>query len=105
MSASGGSDGRWNGTAQPRWRPLCASAGAGNIAPPVCALGLGSITPVPDYLYDSAAGRASPRAWAEGLRSRAGLMRLLVSRDLRIRYKRSLLGVWWTLLSPLLEMG
>jgi ABC-type polysaccharide/polyol phosphate export permease len=32
-------------------------------------------------------------------------MRLLVSRDLRIRYKRSVLGVWWTLLSPLLEMA
>jgi ABC-type polysaccharide/polyol phosphate export permease len=33
-----------------------------------------------------------------------GLLRLLVSRDLVLRYKRSLLGVWWTLLNPLLTM-
>ncbi len=30
------------------------------------------------------------------------LLRLLVVRDLTLRYKRSLLGVWWTLLNPLL---
>jgi ABC-2 type transport system permease protein len=34
-----------------------------------------------------------------------GLLRLLVSRDLTVRYKRSALGVWWTLLNPLLTMG
>jgi ABC-type polysaccharide/polyol phosphate export permease len=33
-----------------------------------------------------------------------GLLQLLVSRDLVLRYKRSLLGVWWTLLNPLLTM-
>jgi ABC-2 type transport system permease protein len=32
------------------------------------------------------------------------LIRLLVARDLLVRYKRSLLGVWWTLLNPLLTM-
>jgi ABC-2 type transport system permease protein len=57
------------------------------------------------YLYDSAAQSLTPRAWAARLWRHAGLVRLLVSRDLRIRYKRSLLGVWWTLLSPLLEMA
>ncbi len=31
-----------------------------------------------------------------------GLMRLLITRDLTLRYKRSSLGVWWTLLNPLL---
>lgn len=31
-----------------------------------------------------------------------GLLQLLVVRDLTVRYKRSLLGVWWTLLNPLL---
>lgn len=30
------------------------------------------------------------------------LIELLVARDLTLRYKRSLLGVWWTLLNPLL---
>lgn len=31
-----------------------------------------------------------------------GLLKLLIVRDLTLRYKRSLLGVWWTLLNPLL---
>jgi ABC-type polysaccharide/polyol phosphate export permease len=57
------------------------------------------------YLYDSAAQSLTPREWAARLWRHGGLVRLLVSRDLRIRYKRSLLGVWWTLLSPLLEMA
>jgi ABC-type polysaccharide/polyol phosphate export permease len=60
---------------------------------------------VSGYLYDSAAQSLTPRAWAARLWRHGGLVRLLVSRDLRIRYKRSLLGVWWTLLSPLLEMA
>jgi len=34
-----------------------------------------------------------------------GLLRLLVTRDLTVRYKRSALGVWWTLLNPLLTMA
>lgn len=34
-----------------------------------------------------------------------GLLRLLVVRDLTVRYKRSLLGVWWTLLNPMLTAG
>ena len=56
-------------------------------------------------VYDSAAQRLTPRGWVARLWRHGALIRLLVSRDLRIRYKRSLLGVWWTLLSPLLEMG
>jgi ABC-2 type transport system permease protein len=31
-----------------------------------------------------------------------GLLEVLVRRDIVLRYKRSLLGVWWTLLDPLL---
>jgi ABC-type polysaccharide/polyol phosphate export permease len=33
------------------------------------------------------------------------LIKLLVARDLTTRYKRSVLGVWWTLLNPLLTAG
>jgi len=33
------------------------------------------------------------------------LIRLLVVRDLTTRYKRTVLGVWWTLLNPLLTAG
>jgi ABC-type polysaccharide/polyol phosphate export permease len=32
------------------------------------------------------------------------LLALLVSRDLKVRYKRSFLGMFWTLLNPLLQM-
>lgn len=31
-----------------------------------------------------------------------GLLKLLVTRDITLRYKRSMLGVWWTILNPLL---
>ncbi|MBT8203695.1 MAG: ABC transporter permease [Acidimicrobiia bacterium] len=34
-----------------------------------------------------------------------GLIRLLVVRDLTVRYKRSVLGVWWTILNPMLTIG
>lgn len=34
-----------------------------------------------------------------------GLIRLLVVRDLTVRYKRSVLGVWWTVLNPMLTIG
>jgi ABC-type polysaccharide/polyol phosphate export permease len=33
------------------------------------------------------------------------LLSLLVSRDLKVRYKRSVLGMLWTLLNPLLQMA
>jgi ABC-type polysaccharide/polyol phosphate export permease len=33
------------------------------------------------------------------------LVALLVSRDLKVRYKRSILGMLWTLLNPLLQMA
>ncbi len=54
--------------------------------------------------YDSAA-RGSPfvREFTELLRYR-DLLRLMVARDLVSRYKRSVLGVLWTLLNPLLTM-
>ncbi len=32
------------------------------------------------------------------------LIALLVRRDLKVRYKRSVLGMGWTLLNPLLQM-
>jgi ABC-type polysaccharide/polyol phosphate export permease len=43
------------------------------------------------------------RPCAEVLRFRE-LVILLVSRDLKVRYKRSVLGMLWTLLNPLLQM-
>jgi ABC-type polysaccharide/polyol phosphate export permease len=52
--------------------------------------------------YDSDDPRRPFVAEAANLYAFRGLLRLLISRDLTLRYKRSLLGVWWTLLNPLL---
>jgi ABC-type polysaccharide/polyol phosphate export permease len=30
-----------------------------------------------------------------------GLLRILIARDLTVRYKRSVIGIWWSLLNPL----
>jgi ABC-2 type transport system permease protein len=56
-------------------------------------------------IYDSADRPPLILGEARELWSRRGLLRLLVARNLAARYKGSLLGVWWTLLNPLLEMG
>lgn len=55
-------------------------------------------------VYDSA--RASPRAIEEAreLWAYRGLVHELVVRDIKVRYKRSILGVTWTMLAPLLNM-
>jgi ABC-type polysaccharide/polyol phosphate export permease len=52
--------------------------------------------------YDSAAPRQPVITEMRNLWAYRGLLRLLVTRDLTLRYKRSILGVWWTVLNPLL---
>jgi ABC-type polysaccharide/polyol phosphate export permease len=52
--------------------------------------------------YDSDAARKPLATEVANLWAHRGLMRLIVARDLTVRYKRSSLGVWWTLLNPLL---
>jgi lipopolysaccharide transport system permease protein len=47
---------------------------------------------------------SASRAFTEVLRFRE-LVVLLVLRDLKVRYKRSVLGMAWTLLNPLLQMA
>jgi ABC-type polysaccharide/polyol phosphate export permease len=54
--------------------------------------------------YDSDVRRRPLISEARNLWDYRGLVRLLVVRDLTVRYKRSTLGVWWTLLNPLLAM-
>jgi ABC-2 type transport system permease protein len=55
--------------------------------------------------YDSAAPRPGPWGLVKEVWRHRRLVRLLVVRDLTLRYKRSALGVGWTLLNPLLEMA
>lgn len=52
--------------------------------------------------YDSATRYPPVVAELRHLSEYRGLLRLLVVRDITVRYKRSVLGVWWTLLNPLL---
>ena len=53
-------------------------------------------------IYDSAARQSPIISQLKGVYERRGLLRLLVARDLTVRYKRSVIGIWWTLLNPLL---
>lgn len=59
----------------------------------------------PGAHYDSAQPRRPLVSVIANLRSYRGLLRLLARRDLTVRYKRSMLGVWWTLLNPLLTVA
>jgi ABC-type polysaccharide/polyol phosphate export permease len=58
----------------------------------------------PPPFYDSA--RRPPRALEEarGLWAYRNLIVEMAIRDIKIRYKRSVLGVFWTMLAPLLNM-
>lgn len=53
-------------------------------------------------LYDSAAKFAPVRGAVQDLFRYRALVRLLTARDLTVRYKRSILGVAWTVLNPLM---
>jgi ABC-type polysaccharide/polyol phosphate export permease len=60
---------------------------------------------IPDArFYDSARRRRPLLDEARNIHSYRGLVGLLVHRNLIVGYKRSILGVWWTLLDPLLTM-
>lgn len=57
------------------------------------------------HVYDSDQTRRPIATELSNLWKYRGLLKLLVTRDLTVRYKRSTLGVWWTLLNPLLTMA
>ncbi len=57
---------------------------------------------VTSQVYDSAEVHRPFLDEAHTLWTRRSLIRLLVARELTVRYKRSVLGVWWTLLNPML---
>jgi ABC-type polysaccharide/polyol phosphate export permease len=57
------------------------------------------------FEYDSAAHRPSPLGELVELFRYRDLVRIMVANILKTRYKRSALGVVWTLLNPLLNMA
>src|SRR5512134_4033996 len=59
---------------------------------------------IPVEEYDSAKVRSTPIGHFRELVRYRDLLRLLVSRSIKTRYKRSVLGVAWTLLNPLVNM-
>lgn len=65
----------------------------------------GPMTSAPMTLYDSDARRSPLRDELVNFWHYRGLLRLLVGRDLTVRYKRSFLGVGWSLLNPVLTIG
>jgi ABC-type polysaccharide/polyol phosphate export permease len=54
------------------------------------------------HIYDSASPRRPVIDPFFNMWKNRALIGLLVGRDLTLRYKRSVLGVWWTVLNPLL---
>lgn len=56
-------------------------------------------------MYDSSLRRAAPVEEAEALWAYRHLALELAARDIKVRYKRSALGVAWSMLSPLLNMA
>jgi len=55
-------------------------------------------------VYDSAQRRAKALEELRALWAYRGLVHELVVRDIKVRYKRSVLGIAWTMLAPLLNM-
>ena len=52
-------------------------------------------------VYDSSVRLTPVISQVKSIYENRGLLRLLVVRDLTVRYKRSFIGVWWSLLNPL----
>ncbi len=52
-------------------------------------------------VYDSSVRQIPVISQIKSIYENRGLLRLLVVRDLTVRYKRSIIGVWWSLLNPL----
>jgi len=53
------------------------------------------------FVYDSAIRQRPVISALQGVWQRRSLLKILVARDLTVRYKRSVIGIWWSLLNPL----
>jgi ABC-type polysaccharide/polyol phosphate export permease len=52
-------------------------------------------------VYDSSVKQTPVISQITAIYENRGLLRLLIARDLTVRYKRSVIGIWWSLLNPL----
>jgi ABC-type polysaccharide/polyol phosphate export permease len=52
-------------------------------------------------IYDSAVKQTPVISQIRAIYESRDLLRLLVNRDLTVRYKRSVIGIWWSLLNPI----
>jgi ABC-type polysaccharide/polyol phosphate export permease len=52
-------------------------------------------------VYDSAVKQTPVISQVKAIYENFDLLKILIARDLTIRYKRSVIGVWWSLLNPL----
>ena len=52
-------------------------------------------------VYDSSVKQTPVISQLKAIYESRGLLRLLVARDLTVRYKRSVIGIWWSLLNPI----
>jgi ABC-2 type transport system permease protein len=62
------------------------------------------VASVSETVYDSARHRPRALEEARALWRYRGLVHELIVRDIKVRYKRSVLGIVWTMLAPLLNM-
>src|SRR4051794_9714546 len=58
-----------------------------------------------EQVYDSAKRARPVLGELRTVYTHRALIRFMIGRNVRERYKRSVLGVWWTILNPMLEMG
>jgi len=56
-------------------------------------------------IYDSAVKQTPVISQVKAIYESRDLLRLLVNRDLTVRYKRSVIGIWWSLLNPIFTTG
>jgi ABC-type polysaccharide/polyol phosphate export permease len=52
-------------------------------------------------VYDSSIPQTPVISALKSVWEKRSLLKLLVARDLTVRYKRSVIGIWWSLLNPL----
>lgn len=56
-------------------------------------------------IYDSAVKQVPVIFQLKAIYKARSLLKILVTRDMTVRYKRSILGIWWSLLNPIVTTG